>query len=72
MEGVTFVLGIFIGALLFYVFVDRKKPSGTFVINTADPMADVCTFEMDESLNSIYYKKKIMLKVRVIEDNSQN
>ena len=71
MEGVTFVLGLMIGALLFYVFVDRKKASGTFVIDTTDPMKDICRFEMDESLNSIYTKKHIMLKVRVIEDNSQ-
>ena len=30
---VEFIIGIFVGALLFYVFVDRKKPSGTFVID---------------------------------------
>ena len=72
MEGVTFVLGILIGLLLYYVFGNRKKPSGTFVIDTTDAMKDICRFEMDESLNSIYSKKQIILKVRVIEDNSQN
>lgn len=72
MEGVTFVLGILIGLLLYYVFDTRKKTSGTFVIDTTDAMKDICRFEMDESLNSIYSKKQITLKVRVIEDNSQN
>lgn len=72
MEGVTFVLGILIGLLLYYVFGKRKKISGTFVIDTTDAMKDICRFEMDESLNSIYLKKQIILKVRVIEDNSHD
>lgn len=72
MESVTFVIGILVGLLLYYVFGNRKKSSGTFVIDTTDPMKDICRFEMDESLNSIYSKKQIILKVRVIEDNSQN
>ena len=65
---VEFVVGIFIGAILYYVFAERKKPSGTFVIDMSDPMKDICRFEMDESLNTIYSKKLILLKVKVIEE----
>lgn len=65
-----FILGILIGGLLFWLFFERKKPSGTFVIDLTDPTKDVCRFEMDESLNSIYTKKRIVLNVKVFEDNS--
>lgn len=65
---VEFVVGIIVGAILYYAFGARKKSSGTFVIDTTDPMKDICRFEMDESLNDIYSKKHIWLKVKVIEE----
>ena len=65
-----FVVGIWVGLLLFYVFGVRKKPSGTFVIDLRDPEKDVCRLEMDDSLNDIYSKKQIILNVRVYEDDS--
>ena len=67
-----FLIGILVGALLYYVFGERKKASGTFVIDLRDPEKDVCRIEMDESLNDIYEKKRIVLNVRVYEDNSLN
>lgn len=69
---VEFIIGIFVGALLFYAFVDRKKPSGTFVIDLSDPDKDVCRLDLHEDLNSIYSKKSIMLKIKTITDNSLN
>lgn len=65
-----FIVGIWVGLLLFYVFGVRKKPSGTFVIDLRDPEKDVCRLEMDDSLNDIYTKKRIILNVRVYEDDS--
>ena len=65
-----FIVGIWVGLLLFYVFGVRKKPSGTFVIDLRDPEKDVCRLEMDDSLNDIYFKKQIILNVRVYEDDS--
>lgn len=65
-----FIVGIWVGLLLFYVFGVRKKPSGTFVIDLRDPEKDVCRLEMDDSLNDIYAKKRIILNVRVYEDDS--
>ena len=67
-----FLIGILVGALLYYVFGERKKASGTFVIDLRDPEKDVCRMEMDESLNDIYEKKRIVLNVRVYEDDSPN
>lgn len=67
-----FLIGILVGALLYYVFGERKKASGTFVIDLRDPEKDVCRMEMDESLNDIYEKKRIVLNVRVYEDDSLN
>lgn len=67
-----FLIGIFVGALMYYVFGERKKPSGTFVIDLRDPEKDVCRMEMDESLNDIYEKKQITLNVRVYEEDSLN
>ena len=65
-----FVVGIWVGLLLFYIFGVRKKPSGTFVIDLRDPEKDVCRLEMDDSLNDIYAKKQIILNVRVYENDS--
>lgn len=65
-----FIVGIWVGLLLFYIFGVRKKPSGTFVIDLRDPEKDVCRLEMDDSLNDIYSKKQIILNVRVYEDDS--
>lgn len=67
-----FLIGILVGALLYYVFGERKKASGTFVIDLRDPEKDVCRMEMDESLNDIYEKKRIVLNVRVYKDDSLN
>ena len=67
-----FLIGIFVGALMYYVFGERKKPSGTFVIDLRDPEKDVCRMEMDESLNDIYEKKQIILNVRVYKEDSLN
>ena len=65
-----FIVGIWVGLLLFYVFGVRKKSSGTFVIDLRDPEKDVCRLEMDDSLNDIYSKKQIILNVRVYENDS--
>lgn len=67
-----FLIGIFVGALMYYVFGERKKPSGTFVIDLRDSEKDVCRMEMDEGLNDIYEKKQIILNVRVYEEDSLN
>jgi hypothetical protein len=62
-----FVIGIFVGALLFWLLVDRKKPSGTFIIDCSDPMRDeFCTLDLHESLDSVWRKKKIVLKVKTL------
>lgn len=67
-----FLIGIFVGALLYYVFGKRKKTSGTFVIDFTDPMKDVCRFELEESLNEMYLKKQVTFNVKVYEDDSPN
>jgi hypothetical protein len=72
MNFVVFVLGILVGVFITYVMHLRKRPSGTFIMDLSDPTKDVCRLELDENLNSIYTKKKIVLRVRVYEDNSQN
>lgn len=66
-----FVIGLFVGGLLFWLFFDRKKPSGKFIMDFSDPAKDICRLELDESLDSIWSKKKIVLKVVTIEDLSQ-
>lgn len=65
-----FVIGMFVGGLLYWVFFERKKPSGTFVIDMSDANKDVCRLELDENLNSIYSKKSILLKIKAL-GNSQ-
>lgn len=67
-----FVIGIFVGGLLYYVFCERKKPSGSFVIDFSDPNKDVCTLELEEHLDSIYSKKQIVLTVKIHGESSPN
>lgn len=67
-----FLIGIFVGALLYWVFVDRKHKVGSFVIDFSDPMKDVCRLELDEDINVIYTMKDITLKVKTTRDISQN
>ena len=65
------VVGITIGFWLScFMTTTGNKPSGTFVIDVSDPMKDVCRFEMDESLDSIYSKKQIILNVKTFGDFS--
>lgn len=66
-----FLIGIFVGAFLYWVFCERKKPSGTFVIDFTDPKKDVCRLELDEDINDIYGKKYIMLNVKTFDDSQQ-
>lgn len=62
---VCIIIGMIIGGgITYFTIVSEHKPSGTFVIDVSDPMKDICRFEMDESLDSIYVKKRITLNVR--------
>ena len=66
-----FVIGILVGAFLYWVFAERKRASGSFIINMSDPMDETFKLEMYDSLGEIYRKKKILLNVKIIGDNSQ-
>ena len=58
------------GGITYFILISDNKPSGTFVIDLTDPMKDVCRFEMDESLETIYSKKQIVLNVKTYGDFS--
>lgn len=59
-----FIVGILIGALLYWLFVDRKKVSGALVFTIDNPESDeFVNVEFYEDLNDIYSKKNILLKV---------
>lgn len=59
-----FLIGIVVGALICFAFVEVKKPSGSFVIDLSDSAKDVCTLNLYEDINDIYRKKHIVLKVK--------
>ena len=68
---VSLLIGLIIGgAITYYVTVKRVKPSGTFVIDLSDPMKDICRFEMEESLESIYAKNRMVLNVKTYGEDS--
>lgn len=58
-----FLIGIFVGGLLFWLFVDRKKPSGKIVIDFRDTAENLLTLKFDEHIDDIYEKKSILLTV---------
>lgn len=72
MEYLIWILiGVVLGGIaMYFTIINRSKPSGTFVIDLSDPMKDICRIEMDESLDSIYTKKRIILKVKTYAELS--
>ena len=66
------IVGFLIGATSFKLYTDEKnkKVSGSFIMDFTDPMKDICRLELEESLDSIYSKKRISLKV-ITHENSQ-
>lgn len=65
-----FLIGIFIGGLLYFAFSNRKKPSGSFTIDLRDSAKDVCTLNLYEDINDIYRKKYIIVQVKTFEEDS--
>lgn len=61
-----FLLGVLIGALLYYIFAERKKSSGTFIIDLTNN--ELCKVTMYENLNDVYFKDRIILDVKIIDD----
>jgi hypothetical protein len=70
---VSAVLFIFLGGVLvgYSYCMSHTKPSGTFVIDVSDPMKDICRLELAESLDSMFYKKTIVLNIETHGDISQ-
>lgn len=67
-----FIVGIFVGALLYYVFCERKKISGKLTVDLTTNAAQPVSINFYESLEEIYFKKHITLSVEVLEDDSLN
>lgn len=66
-----FLIGIFVGGLLFWLFVDRKKPSGKIIIDFRDTAESPLTLRLAEHINDIYSKKSILLEVVTYDYESQ-
>ena len=66
------IVGFLVGATSFKLYTDKKnkKVSGSFIMDFTDPMKDICRLELEESLDSIYSKKRISLNV-ITHENSQ-
>jgi hypothetical protein len=67
-----FLIGIFVGGLLFWLFIDRKKPSGKIIIDFRDIAETPFTLKLDEHIDDIYRKKSILLKVETYDYESQD
>lgn len=65
-----FLIGIFVGGFLFWLFVDRKKPSGKIIIDFRDIAKTPLTLKLDEHIDDIYQKKSILLKVETYDYES--
>ena len=66
----VFLIGACVGGLIATI-LNSKKLSGTFIIDFSDPIKDICRLELDDSLETIYKKKKIVLKVQTQDYISQ-
>lgn len=65
-----FLIGLIVGATIvgaiFFIVSKLRKPSGSFILDFSDPMKDVCRLDLEESLESIYGKKKIILRIKTV------
>lgn len=65
-----FLIGLFAGligvGLSEFIIHKLKRFAGTFIIDFSDPMKDICRLELDESIDEIYTKKQITLKIKTI------
>lgn len=70
-----FLFGLFAGLIATgiceYIAYKLKKPSGTFIIDFRDPEKDICRLELDESIDEIYEKKEITLRVQTFDFSQQ-
>ena len=66
-----FLIGIFVGGLLFWLIVGLKKPSGKIIIDFRDVAQTPLTLKLDEHIDDIYRKKSILLKVETYDYESQ-
>ena len=66
-----FLIGIFVGGLLFWLFFDHKKPSGKIIIDFRDIAETPLTLRLDEHIDDIYRKKSVLLKVETYDYESQ-
>lgn len=67
-----FLIGIFVGGLLYYIFAERKNASGKLILDLTESAEQPVVIKFHESLNDIYMRKQIVLDVEVLEDNSLN
>lgn len=65
------IIGIFIGGLLYWLFMDHKKPSGKIIIDFSDIDKPPLTLKLSEHINDIYGKKSILLTVETHDYESQ-
>jgi hypothetical protein len=66
-----FLIGIFVGGLLFWLFVGLKKPSGKIIIDFRDVAQTPLTLKLNEHIDDIYRKKSILLEVETHDYESQ-
>lgn len=71
MNLVIFCVGILVGGFLFWLFADRKKPSGTLVIDFRDVADEPINLKLSEHIDDIWGKKSILLKVETHDFESQ-
>lgn len=65
-----FLIGIFVGGFLYWVFAERKRSSGSFIVNMSDPMDETLKIEMYDSISEVCSKKQILLDVKILNEDS--
>ncbi len=66
-----FLIGIFVGGLLYWLFIGHKKPSGKIVIDFRDVDKPPLELRLTEHIDDIYQKKSIVLTVETHDYKSQ-
>lgn len=71
MEWISYIFGVLIGAVITNLIVYLRTANGTLKIDHSNPERDSYLFEVNDSLNNLSSKKRLILKIDNNADLSQ-
>ena len=71
MEYILFIFGLLIGSVITNLIIDLRTADGTLKIDHSNPEKDTYLFEVNDSLDKLGSKKRLVLQIDNEADLSQ-